>query len=305
MRLPPPTAVFVKIARAAYNNGLIRIFLSKPVTWDVFYSGLRLVHGDTFKLDIGGVRFIFYSPHRPYDSETYLTTFITKPYYEHSVVMHLQQVIKSFTSPTFLDVGAHFGYYTIYMSKLGGPSSKIYSFEPNSDYIKILSRNVRLNNLRNVSLHQIALSDRKGTATMEASKRFRSAGFVLGKRRMRKVNASDTSSDEQVLAIPFDELAESAGIRPDIVKIDVHGAEGNVIAGMKRALGESVSHLYCELHDEMRNEGYSVRDIVDMLRDAGMQTFEFGSFRSQNGQIKDIPENIFSKPADRMVYARK
>ena len=304
MRLPPPTAVLVKIARAAYNNGLIKIFLRRAVVWGIFYSGLRLVHGDSFKLDIGGVCFLFYSPHRPYDSEMYLTTFMTKPYYEHSVVMHLKQVVKSFTSPVFLDVGAHFGYYTVYMSKLGGPSSKIYSFEPNSDYFEVLSRNVRLNNLRNVSLHQIALSDKRGTVTMETSKRFRSAGFVLGKRKMHKLDTSDVGPGEQVLAIPFDELADQGGIRPDIVKVDVHGAEGNVIAGMKRTLRESVSHIYCELHDEMC-DGYSAKDVVDMLHDAGMRTFEFRNFRSQNGRIKDIPEDLFSNVDNRMIYAQK
>jgi FkbM family methyltransferase len=60
--------------------------------------------------------------------------------------------------------------------------------------------------------------------------------------------------------VPFDDLADALGVQRDIVKIDVHGAEGNVISGMTETLRKHVSALCCELHDEM-TDGFSANPV--------------------------------------------
>lgn len=272
----------------------------------------RLILGETFAMDLDGVKILFYDPTRgrgralSYTSVYGAAKFLRRPLYEHSVVTHLKQIVKQCESITFLDVGAHYGYYTAYMSKLGGPSSKIHSFEPNSDYYNILSANVKLNGLQNVVLHRVALSDKKGIATLEMSEMYKSLGLFLERRKMRTLGPMNSLSysENSIDAVPFDELAQAEGISPNIVKIDVHGAEGNVINGMKKNLERCVFHLYCELHGEMC-DGYTARDILNMLQDAGMETFEFRGFWTRHGRLARISDDLFSKPQGRMIYARK
>ena len=83
-----------------------------------------------------------------------------------------------------------------------------------------------------MTTHQIALAAHSGTA-------------VMGGWDERVPMASDGGN---VRVMPFDDVCEEQGIRPDVVKIDVFGAEGDVLRGMKKALRNGVSHLFCELH---------------------------------------------------------
>ena len=276
-----------------FDNTLLKLILNRPIILKIFYANWKLLHGNIFNGDINGANIQFYDPY--IRSEPYGIHLLTGRLYEHSVIMHLKNVRKDFESPIFLDVGAHYGYYTVFMSKLGGPSGKVLSFEPNTEYFKILSTNVNINKLQNVILYRVALSDQKGRATFETSRRIRT---------IRTLGVSINHPDKSVSTITFDELAQTTKVSPDIVKIDVHGAEGNVITGMKRTLKKNISHLYCELHDNMI-EGYTARNIVDTLQDAGLETFEFRGFRTQKGKFIEIHPDLFSSPSKRMIYAKK
>ena len=219
--------------------------------------------------------------------------------YEHSVVVHLKEVASEFDSPTFVDAGAHYGYFTVYMSLLGGSSGKVCSFEPNGKSFKTLAENVALNNLKNVTLHRSALADQRGVVTLGQSKFLPS--FSSEQRRMEY---SDDPTRERIEAIQFDDIADIEGISADIVKIDVRGAEGNVVAGMRKSL-RNVSHIYCELHEEMYWYGYEPKDIIGALQDRGFETFEFREFRTQTGRLDEISDDLLSNPHGRMIYAHR
>ena len=298
-----PAIITAKALRLVSKVG-VRVVLDRPSlrpsATALFYEVWRLVRGGPFEGEIGGIRMRFYDPG---GTEAYFPSFFTGQAYEHSVVEHLKLLTPLFNSPTFLDVGAHYGYYSVYMAKLVGSTGKVFAFEPNGDYFKVLRTNVILNGLRNVAVHRLALSDMSETVVLEASKRMRARGFPTEKRKMRTKEAEDPLEDS-VTAMSFDELATQDGIFPEIVKIDVHGGEGKVIAGMKGSLRHSISHLYCELHGEMSG-GYTAKDIVGKLEDAGLEIFEFRGFRGKNGRLVALQNDLFSRPHDRMIYARK
>jgi len=259
---------------------------------------------EVFEVEVYGVEFLFHDPPAQAGGSYYWRELLVGNVYEHSVVAYLAELKKRYESLRFVDAGAHYGFFTLYMSKMIGDSGNIYSFEPNWNYFQVLSRNVDTNHLTNVKLYQIALSDKKGKAMLETSRIFRRAGLTLEKRRMRALIPDESPKEGSVDTIPFDLLDEQEKIQPNIVKIDVHGAEGNIIHGMKDSLKHSVEHLFCELHDEM-SDGYTAKSIVDMLQDADMEVFEFQGFREKNGEFIEIPSNLFDSPDNRMLYARK
>ena len=59
-----------------------------------------------------------------------------------------------------LDIGANIGVHSVILSKLG---YKVSSFEPDPVHFSKLKRNIKLNNLRNIKLYNVALSDKNST----------------------------------------------------------------------------------------------------------------------------------------------
>lgn len=59
-----------------------------------------------------------------------------------------------------LDIGAHIGFYTVILSKLVGDNGQVISFEPDSSNYKLLCDNIVSNDLNNVTIHPLAVSDR-------------------------------------------------------------------------------------------------------------------------------------------------
>ncbi|MFM6309689.1 MAG: FkbM family methyltransferase, partial [Dolichospermum sp.] len=106
-----------------------------------------------------------------------------------------------------------------------------YSFEPGVKHLKVLRENLQINDVK-AEIYDVALSDE----TKEV---------LFHNRTMKFAGQLET---ETIKAITFDELNNQEDIRPEIVKIDVHGAEGKVLYGMKTALKEAVKYLFIEIH---------------------------------------------------------
>jgi glycosyltransferase involved in cell wall biosynthesis len=67
----------------------------------------------------------------------------------------------------FIDIGAHYGYYTLLIGSQK-PKCRILSFEPVTENVEILKKNVVLNNLMNVEIHQEAVSNTTDTVRLES-----------------------------------------------------------------------------------------------------------------------------------------
>lgn len=135
-----------------------------------------------------------------------------------------------------LDLGAHLGYYTLLASLLVGASGRVHSFEPNPRNAWYLRRHGRLNRCRNVAVEEVAVYDRPGTL------RF-AAGSGTGTGRLSE------SGDLEVAAVRLDDVVERSGIRPTVLKIDVEGAEGAVLAGAREVLRRDRPVIFLSTHD--------------------------------------------------------
>ena len=74
------------------------------------------------------------------------------------------RLVQAFLRPgmTFLDVGAHIGYYTLIASRLVGDAGRVHSFEPGAATRAHLEANVARNGLGNVEIHAEALAEQTG-----------------------------------------------------------------------------------------------------------------------------------------------
>jgi FkbM family methyltransferase len=143
-----------------------------------------------------------------------------------------------------IDIGAHIGYYAILMARLTGVQGAVVAFEPVPRIFEMLQRNIALNVLRNVQLEPLAVSDHDGSLCLilEDDEGFPKTasvhGFGVGDRR--KVVEVATGSLDTYLA--------RTGKVPDLVLIDVEGAEFDVLRGAQATLQKARPKLLIEIH---------------------------------------------------------
>lgn len=84
--------------------------------------------------------------------------------YEREIVGKLVRYCRP--GMTVFDIGANAGYLTLLMAKLVGDSGHVHAFEPIPQNSEYLLETLRINGLRNVTVHQVAVSDQRGEARM-------------------------------------------------------------------------------------------------------------------------------------------
>jgi FkbM family methyltransferase len=130
---------------------------------------------------------------------------------------------------TFWDIGACCGYMTILAARCVGTAGTVVAIEPNPNAVAYIEQHVRLNELRNVTVLNVAVSDRPGVGRFETRDH-------LGLCRL-----SD-DGDLDVETVTLDALLDRFG-PPAVVKIDTEGAETAVLAGAPRLLSHAPAIL--------------------------------------------------------------
>lgn len=169
---------------------------------------------------------------------------------------------------TVWDIGANVGLYSCIIGK----RASVVAFEPQPANHERLNENLRLNGI-NAETHQIALGGDDGEISFEMDDRGEIAGAGRG-----TITAGDTHSSVTVRQSQGDTIAAQETPLPDIVKIDVEGAEKQVIDGMTNTLNNAQCRLvYCEVHI---GRGVSESSVTKQLENLG---FEISTFeRSKN-----------------------
>lgn len=147
----------------------------------------------------------------------------------------LQRFLSDHLTPgaTMYDLGANVGFFTLIGAALVGPTGRVVAVEPSPANVAALERNVALNGLRHVIVREAAVSDETGRAFFDPSDNDQSGRLA------------DTG--EPVLTTTVDDLVRGDGYVPDLIKIDVEGAEDRVIAGMASTLTHHPV-IVCEMH---------------------------------------------------------
>lgn len=169
------------------------------------------------------------------------------------------------------DVGAHFGYFTLLMAKRTGPRGRVVAFEAYPPNTQQLRANVRVNGYQDwVQVENIAVCDRSSAQVALFPGRERSSAEwnIVG----HDTGGNSTVPELEVAATSLDAYF-AIGSQVDVVKIDVEGAEADVIRGMRRLLNECRPSVLVEFHDEL---GWKSKDE---LLTAGYTLFDIRSDR--------------------------
>lgn len=178
---------------------------------------------------------------------------------------------------TAIDVGAHIGFFTLLMSRLVGREGHIYGFEPAEENLHYLDENVALNHAPNVTIIGAAVGARKERRTFNLTGSSDSHGFYSHPltRTMRTVEIEQVALDDEAPA------------RVDLVKIDVEGAELEVLDGMRNTLAANPGiRILVEWNPAcMRSAGYEPDALPRRLEELG---FTMVVLDDRAGEVRNL-----------------
>ncbi|MCK5111967.1 MAG: FkbM family methyltransferase [Thermoplasmatales archaeon] len=199
--------------------------------------------------------------------------------HEENVTKLLVESLKS--SKCFVDVGANIGYYTFLASKIVSDGT-IYTFEMDELNYSLLEKNLKLNGCKNVHIYHAAITDSPGVVSYIGDSKHPSPMFSLS------ASSSQAKSDQviSVQAFTLDGFFKDKKSIPDVIKIDVEGAEMKVLNGMQNILKSNKVKLFVEVHpiQLLLKFQSSANAVILMLINKGYSVFEVTNMRGR----KDI-----------------
>lgn len=229
-------------------------------------AGVRLLKIETLPKTIHGTRYRL-----PVEVSSILSFFYHArrlDEYEGAFYTHVLDLVRP--GDTVLDIGAHYGLYTLGLSGRAGAGGRVICFEPNPYTLTVLRKTVQANHLPNVTLEPKALGSAPGQADLWVRGSSSSSSLhrfeVWGRGDLEKVSCEVTTLDAYTAA---------AGIAPDVLKMDVEGFEWDVLQGAAQTLQAHSARICCELHPErLAAQGHSDQAVIDLLAEWGYRVVD-------------------------------
>jgi FkbM family methyltransferase len=163
-----------------------------------------------------------------------------------------------------IDVGANFGIHTLYLANLVGDSGKVWAFEPLPKNLDLLRWNIRLNHL----------SQRVEVVSKVASNSSEPFLRMAGMDDPVAVTAClSNETDSKTISVPnvrLDDMFNAKSCNIGLIKIDVEGAEMEVLRGAEEMLKRFKPNLVIEVHGfALPKFGSSVSELRGFLTGIG------------------------------------
>lgn len=170
--------------------------------------------------------------------------------YEPAQVKLFESEIKK--GNVFFDIGANVGFYSLLAAEIVGSGGKIFSFEPSLENFNFLKKHIMINGYENIFPFQVAVSRKIGVSFFDEA--FNRAQGKLAEKGKIKINT-----------ISIDEWIDSMKLPiPDVIKIDVEGAEALVLKGAEFTLKKYQPIIFLSIHGEQVKN-----DCFEILRNCG------------------------------------
>ncbi len=150
------------------------------------------------------------------------------------------------TGKTFVDVGAHFGYFSLLAAQLIGTSGRVTAFEAAQTTFELLQQNTA--DFPNIEVFNRAISDQSGTLTFYEFPTLYSEFNALDISQFEQESwfADNPPQPVQIPTIPLDDFFANNKQRPNCIKIDAEGAELQILRGATQLMQEAALVIILE-----------------------------------------------------------
>ena len=184
-----------------------------------------------------------------------------------------------------LDIGANMGLWSMIPAAIHAPKIKIHAFEPVPELFHKLIENIKENKVdSSYSTYNIALSETDGELIFNRDNNNCGMGYIS--------SVADTSFDQiKIQSKVLSDIRENHRIdKVDFVKIDVEGAELQVLRGDKNLfMNDNAPLLTIEVIDENQKRfGHSANELTQQLIDWG---YKLAYLNESIGKLQDFENN--------------
>ncbi len=171
---------------------------------------------------------------------------------------------------TVLDIGAHFGYYTVKLGSKLKNGGRIHSFEPNPRVNAVCLENIKINRLSGIaSLHRCALGDEAGFGILTWPGSNMSSANLVGEQEAEFSERVEIRTLDSV-------IPESETI--DLIKLDAEGYEQKILLGARKTLARSPDCLIViELNLDRWERGAPLDNLLSLCGDERKRAFAIAS----------------------------
>ena len=165
-----------------------------------------------------------------------------------------------------LDVGAHIGLVTLPAARMASEGRSVYAFEPASANIRHLRSHVARNKVSNV----VVVDALVGAEDLESVRFFEDPNKANGQNAqvIKKSAAAFVASHKR--QVTLDRFCKTRGLHPEIIKIDVEGAEVGVLRGAAGILRRDRPRVFLSVHPrELELMGSSEAELVALIDELG------------------------------------
>ncbi|MEO8659272.1 MAG: FkbM family methyltransferase [Bryobacteraceae bacterium] len=170
------------------------------------------------------------------------------------------------------DVGANVGFYTLLFAELVGSTGRVFAFEPLDRNVDRLRQHVKINGYSNVQIFPSALGNFVGEVAFDPGPGA-SMGHVAA---AGSINVPCTTPDTLIAACEAEP--------PDVIKIDVEGAEVDVLRGARQLL-KSRPAIFLATHGT-----FAHRQSIELLLASGYEV------SALDGGLPDHTDELVALP---------
>jgi FkbM family methyltransferase len=195
--------------------------------------------------------------------QLHLTFGILSGAYERREIDILRAIVPP--NGVFVDVGANVGYFSLAIAARRGFVGKVCAFEPVPSVCDLFERSVRENGLRErINVQQLALANAPGVLRITNAE----SSINVGSTRLDP-DGREPDAFRKVKVETLD--AASCELAPDVVKMDVEGAEALCLEGGIMTISRHQPTLLVEINPELLGlmSGIGARELQRRLADFG------------------------------------
>lgn len=182
-----------------------------------------------------------------------------------------QILFEKYVKPNMVvyDIGANAGFYTLLSAVLTGSTGKVFAFEPVPQNIFYIRKHLGLNKITNTVVVEKAVSDKTSKFKFDLSSNPSMGHF-------------SENGKIEVEAISLDEFTKQGNPLPDLIKMDIEGAEFDALNGAKEILNTKKPVIFLATHgDEVK------KNCLELLKEMSYKIEIIG-----NGTLEKADEFV-------------
>jgi FkbM family methyltransferase len=171
---------------------------------------------------------------------------------------------------TIIDIGAHFGYFSIFANKNTDPDSLIIAIEPGRSNFNRLVKNIQDSAITNIKSLKYAINGKSGPMKLHLGRSLNHSiveNYLLNRNQNDDVELVEAKTLEEI-------VAENNLGKVDFLKMDCEGAEYSILENTPGYIYDRITTISMEFHD-LKDKNFTGENLVRILIKNGFKIVKY------------------------------